>query len=107
MPLNDILRGLRAFWKAWTWFWFRPVSARGIGVMRILMAAMILMTSIDILPILDILVGPEGVVDAKAAGRGPSWGRWTWFDHVDSMGAVYAIHGATLLVNFLFLVGFR
>ena len=38
---------------------------------------------------------------ATAAAKGIRIGRWTWFDHVESMDAVYLIHGATLLVNLL------
>ncbi len=75
--------------------------------MRFVIGLIMLMLSIDILPMLDILVGPEGVIDAKAGSRGISWGRWTWFDHVDSMEGIYAIHAATLVANFLFMIGYR
>jgi hypothetical protein len=107
MPISDILRGFRAFWRAWAWFWFRPVSARGVGVMRILMGMMLIMTTLDLFPMLELIVGPEGITDPRLAKKAMSLGRWTWFDSVDSMGAVYAIHTLTLVVNILFMLGFR
>jgi hypothetical protein len=107
VPLSDISRVLRASWRAWSWFWFRPVSARGTGVMRILIGLMLLMTSLDLLPILHILVGPEGVTDFRGAKRAMTLSRWTWFDNVDTMTGVYALHAAGIVANLLFMVGFR
>lgn len=107
MPLSQIIGGLRGLWRAWSWFWFRPVSASGAGIMRILMGVMLVMTTIDLFPELELLVGPDGVHSASAAAKGVRMGRWTWFDQVDSMQAVTAIHCATLVVNLLFLLGFK
>ena len=50
MPLKDILKALRAVWAAWTWFWFRPISAKGTGVMRILLGLMLVITTMDVFP---------------------------------------------------------
>ena len=50
MPLKDILRGLQVIWQFWNWFWFRPISARGVGVMRILLGMVFVMTTVDIWP---------------------------------------------------------
>jgi len=107
MPVSLLANGLRATWRCWSRFWFRPVTASGLGIMRILMGLMLVMTSIDLIPHLALLIGPEGVHNATAAAKGVRMGRWSWFDHVDSMGVVYAIHGANIVVNLLFLVGFR
>jgi len=107
VPLSQILAAVKRIWRMWSWFWFRPVTASGIGVMRILMGVMLVMTSIDLIPDLALLVGPDGVHSAAQAAKGVRMGRWTWFDHVDSMSAVYAIHGAALVANILFLIGFR
>jgi len=107
VPLSQIVAGLGRVWRSWSWFWFRPVTASGLGIMRILMGVMLVMTSIDLIPDLVLLVGPDGVHSAAAAEKGMRMGRWTWFDQVDSMQTVYLIHGATLLANLLFLLGFR
>jgi hypothetical protein len=107
VPLSQLIVGAKAVWRAWSWFWFRPVNASGLGIMRILLGVMLVLTSIDLIPDLELLVGPEGVHSASAAAKGIRVGRWTWFDHVESMNTVYAIHGAALVANILFLVGFR
>ena len=107
MPLSQIMGSLRAAWRAWSWFWFRPVTASGLGIMRILMGVMLVMTSFDLISDLALLVGPDGVYSAGAAAKGTRMGRWTWFDHVESMDVVYLIHAVNIVVNLLFLVGFR
>jgi hypothetical protein len=107
VSLSEILRGLGRVWRLWSWFWFRPVTASGLGFMRILLGLMLVMTTLDVMPDLEVLVGPHGAHSASAASKGLRLTRWTWFDHVDSMGAVYAIQAAALLANILFMIGFR
>lgn len=107
MPLSDIMKGLRVLWAFWNWFWFRPISARGVGVMRILLGVVFVMTTIDLWPDLEVLVGPEGVFHEGAAKRGFRMSRWTYFDHLDSMTAVYFVHALGLVANVLFMVGYK
>ena len=107
MPLKDILRGLQVIWQFWNWFWFRPISARGVGVMRILLGMVFVMTTIDIWPDLAVLVGPDGVFHEGSARRGFRLARWTYFDHLDSMTAVTFVHAVALVANILFMLGFK
>ncbi len=107
MPLKDIIRGLRAVVRAWNWFWFREVSAKGTGLMRILLGFMLVATSIDLFPLLPTLIGPEGIHDADAAARGIRAARWTYFDYLPDMTAVYIAHGLALVANVLFMVGYK
>ena len=107
MPLKDILRGLQVIWQFWNWFWFRPISARGVGVMRILLGMVFVMTTVDIWPDLAVLVGPDGVFHEGSARRGFRLARWTYFDHLDSMTAVTFVHAVALVANILFMLGFK
>ena len=107
MPLSDIIKGLTAIWKWWAWFWFRPIQAGGTGIMRVLMGIMLVMTSIDVFPHLATLVGPDGIFSASAASRGVRLARWTYFDHIPTLGWMQVAHGLALLTNVLFLVGFK
>ena len=107
MPLSDILKGLRAIWGAWTWFWFRPISAKGTGIMRITLGMMLVMTSIDVFPDLEILIGPNGVYAEGAAKRGMRLARWTYFDRIGTLEGMQIAHGLGLLCNILFMVGYK
>ena len=107
MPLKDILRGLSATWRLWSWFWFRPISAKGTAVMRVLIGLMLVMTTLDVFPDLEILVGPNGVFHESSAKRGVRLARWTYFDHIDTLKGMQVAHGAALVVNILFMLGFK
>ena len=107
MPLKDILNGLGAIWRAWSWFWFRPISAKGTGIMRILLGLMLLMTSIDVFADLEILIGPNGIFAEGASKRGMRLSRWTYFDQIGTLQGMQIAHGLGLLCNILFMVGFK
>jgi hypothetical protein len=107
MRLSEILYGLRLFWKWWTWFWFRPVSARGVGILRITMGLMMAMTTIDVWPDLELFVGPNGIWSESAANRGFRLSRWTYFDQIDTMEGMYLAQGMALVFNVLFMLGFK
>ncbi len=107
MPLTDIVRGLKSIWSWWVWFWFRPIQAGGTGIMRILMGVMLVMTTIDVFPDLAILVGPDGIFSESSASRGVRLARWTYFDHIPTLEGMQIAHGLALVVNVLFLVGFK
>jgi len=107
VPLKDILKALRAVWAAWTWFWFRPISAKGTGIMRILLGLILVMTTMDVYPDLAVLIGPDGIFHDSSAGRGVRLARWSYFDHIDSIEGMYVAHGLALLANVLFMLGFK
>jgi hypothetical protein len=94
-------------WRFWSWFWFRPISAKGTGVMRILIGLIFVMTTLDVFPDLDVLVGPEGIFHDSSAKRGMRLARWTYFDRIDTLGGMQLAHGLALLVNILFMLGFK
>ena len=107
MRLSEILYGIRLFWRWWTWFWFRPVSARGVGVMRILIGMMLAMTTIDVWPDLDLFAGPNGIWSEGAAKRGARLARWTYFDQIPTLRGMHLAQAAALVVNLLFMIGFK
>ena len=107
MPLRDILRGFSAFWRFWTWFWFRPISARGTGVMRILLGLIFVMTTLDLFPDLAMFAGPDGIFHESSARRGVRLARWTYFDHIDSMTGIYLVQAIALVANVLFMLGYK
>ena len=107
MRLSEILYGLRLFWRWWTWFWFRPVSARGVGIMRILVALMLAMTTVDVWPDMELFAGPNGIWSEGAAKRGARLARWTYFDQIPTLQGMHLAQAAALVVNLLFLIGFK
>jgi len=107
VPLKDILRGLGAIWRFWSWFWFRPISAKGTGVMRILIGLVLVMTTLDVFPDLATLVGPDGIFHESSARRGVRLARWTYFDQIDTLAGMQIAHGLALVVNILFMLGYR
>ena len=107
MPLSDIIGGIKAVWRWWVWFWFRPIQAGGTGLMRVLMGLMLAMTTIDIFPDLAILVGPDGIFAEASASRGVRLARWTYFDHIPTIEGMYVVHGLALVANILFMIGYK
>ena len=107
MSTRELIYWIGRFIHNWNRFWFREVNAKSVGVMRICLASLMLCASIDVLPILSVVVGPEGIHSASAAAMDLGWNRWTWFDAIETMDTVYLVHGATLVVNVLFLLGIK
>jgi len=83
------------------------MDVRSMAVIRIGLGVMLTITTIELFPMLDTLVGPNGIYSSFAAARDMSFARWTWFDSIETMPAVYAIHSLALLVNILFLLGIK
>ncbi|MAY80062.1 MAG: hypothetical protein CL930_04670 [Deltaproteobacteria bacterium] len=107
MSLKEIFHGLSAIWRAWAWFWFSPISAKGTGVMRVLLGLMLVMTTIDIFPDLETLIGPNGLFHASSAKRGFRMSRWTYFDQIPTLWGMQLAHGAALVANLLFMFGYK
>jgi hypothetical protein len=104
---NELIRVFRVVWAAWCRFWFRDMDVRSMAVIRIGLGVMLAYTTIELFPLLEVLVGPNGVHSAASAARELRAARWTWFDAFNSMTAVYVVHALTLLVNVLFLLGIK
>jgi hypothetical protein len=75
--------------------------------MRVLIALMLLITTIDVFPNLATLIGPDGIYSESSAGRGVRLSRWTYFDHIPTLAGMQVAHGLALVVNVLFLLGFK
>lgn len=107
MPTSELIRRVRTLWGLWSAFWFKETDARTVAVVRIGLGLMLTITTIELFPLLEVLVGPDGIYSHSGSARPLSWGRWTWFDAFNSMNAVYISHSLALLANILFLLGIK
>lgn len=60
--------------QAWDDWWFAPIDARWLGGMRIALGGMLILNWIQLFPVLDLLLGADGVMDAEVlAGNRTRW----------------------------------
>lgn len=92
-------------WAAWRSLWFRPVSARGVAVLRIGVGLLLIDQLLALWPSLARLVGPDGLVTVDAAAQQMPAGRWTPLDHVVDEASLHAWMAAAVLAAVLFTLG--
>ena len=96
---------MRAAWSTWRALWFRPVSARGVAVLRIGLGLLLLDQLLALWPDLPGLVGPDAMVSVEAARSQLPRGRWTPFDTLDQLETLHAWTTAAVVAAVLFTVG--
>ena len=69
MSTIELIRLFRSAWTTWCRFWFRDMDVRSMAVIRIGLGLMLTITTIELFPMLEILVGPDGIHSASAAAR--------------------------------------
>ena len=100
MPLRRII-------AAWDRFWFAPVSARGLAVMRISLGVLLVVGHLQLWPDLDLLFGADGPVPAWAVQQKLPWPRWSPLYWIDTPLGLRAFHLAGLAVLVAWTLGFR
>lgn len=96
---------MRRAWALWRSAWFRPVSARGVAVLRIGLGLVLLDQLLALWPDLPGLVGPDALVSVEAARSQLSVGRWTLLDSLSDPAALDAWMAAAVTAAVLFTVG--
>ncbi len=96
---------MRWAWSHWRGLWFRPVSARGIAVLRIALGLVLLDQLLALWPDLAGLVGPDALVTVDAARSQIRVGRWTPFDTVGDPAVLHRWMAAAVLAALCFTAG--
>lgn len=89
---------LTRLWTAWQVFWFRPVDARPLALMRVALAVLLLWSHAGLGRELWLL-SADGPVDLVTAARSAAW-RWSLLDHATTeprLLALYALGFAPLV----------
>lgn len=92
---------------AWNRFWFLPVPASSIGLLRLVLGLLLVTDHLLLLPQLDLLFGADGPVPVAAAAGELPWPRWTWMDLVEDPLTLRLVWAAGLAVYVLFAAGFK
>ncbi len=98
------MTGLAARWDR---FWFSPVPARTVGLMRAALGLLLVIDHLWLWSQLDFLFGNDGPVPVAAAAGDLPWPRLTWMDFVDGPVALRLVWAGGLLVYLLFALGYR
>lgn len=88
-------------------FLFRLEPASGLGVMRLLLGLLLVLTHALYWPEVDTWFGPQGVVPPSVLERGWTAWRMSVYDYCDSVAAVHLAHAVGLLALVGFTVGWR
>ena len=90
-------------WSRWAQFWFAPVSARAVGVMRAALGLVLLGGYIANFPDLIAMVGPNTGLSLEFAHG--TYGDWSLHRRVGTEAALLAVQGGVMAVTALFTVG--
>jgi uncharacterized membrane protein YphA (DoxX/SURF4 family) len=94
-------------WQLWRVLWFRPVSARGIAVLRIGLGLVLLDQLVALWPALERLVGPNGMVSVDAARHQLPVGRWTPLDAIQDPMLLHGLMALAVLAAVAFVLGWK
>lgn len=92
---------------AWDRFWFAPVPATSVGLMRILLGLLLVADQLWLWPQLDVLFDPQGPVPVAAAAGDLPWPRWSWYDWAPDMTTVRLMWAGGLAVFVAFTLGVK
>lgn len=93
--------------KAWNRFWFGPISARPLGVYRILFGTFVLIHLGLLLPDLDYWYSGNGLLQGNEAATVAGELRFSPLQYVQDPFVVRCVLGATAACATLFLLGWR
>ncbi len=86
-------------------FFFRPVPATSLGVMRIGLGLLLILHHLMLWPELELFFTDDGIIRLAALESGWSDERWSAYDLVSAGPSVHLLHGAFLLVLVAFTLG--
>ncbi len=61
-------------------WWFGPVDARAVGLMRLLLGLLLVWSHLALYPELEHILGPDAYVSVEALTRGYTATRWSFYD---------------------------
>lgn len=93
--------------QAWDRFWFAPVPANSVALMRIVLGVLLVADHLWLWPQLDVLFDPHGPVPVAAAVADLPQPRWSWYDLAPDMATVRLMWAGGLLVFLAFTLGLR
>lgn len=92
---------------AWSRFWFAPIDARALGLMRIALGVILAVNHLSMWPDLDLLLGPDGAVPLSTALGNAYRFRLSIYDLATTSARLHAIHAAGLGVIVALTLGWR
>lgn len=92
---------------AWRRFWFAPVDARSLAVMRIALGIILVVNHLAFAQRLTVALGPDGPVPLSTAHDLGMKVRLSIYDLATTDAALWGIHLAGLVVLVLYTLGWR
>lgn len=93
--------------RLWDRFWFPPVDARALAMMRIGLGLIMLIGHLALWPLAELLLGPMGPVPLETALLNPSPWRFSVYDLATTVPRLHLIHGLGALCMLSLTLGFR
>ena len=93
--------------QAWNRFWFAPVAADAVGLMRASLGLLLVVGHAYRLVNFDVIFGADGPVPAWVAARSLPSPTWSWYALFDDRRALLAVHLAGLIPHVLLMLGFK
>jgi hypothetical protein len=90
----------------WNRFWFAPVAASSVGMMRLTLGLILLVNHIHLWFFIDPLFMPDGPIPVASAEAGLPGPRFSYRDYFGAQGQ-YLIHGIEVLVFLGLTLGWR
>ena len=93
--------------EAWNRFWFAPVAADAVGLMRASLGLLLVLGHAYQFVGFDLIFGADGPVPAWVAARSLPSPTWSWYGLFDDRRALLAVHLAGLIPHVLLMLGFK
>jgi len=93
--------------QAWNRFWFAPVAADAVGLMRASLGLLLVVGHVYQFVNFDVIFGADGPVPAWVAARSLPAPTWSWYALFDDRQALLAVHLAGLIPHVLLMLGFK
>lgn len=92
---------------AWSRFWFRPVPADSLGLMRASLGLLLVLGHLYQYVDIELLFGHDGPVAPWVHLRSLPWPSWSPYDLVQSREQLLLLHGLLCVPHVLFMLGWR
>ncbi|MFK7738292.1 MAG: HTTM domain-containing protein [Pirellulaceae bacterium] len=104
--IGAVLGWMRGWTELWRRFWFQPLGAETLAVIRICTGAMLAYMHVIWLSRQADFFGPQAWINREASQslHAGDWA-WSWFWYADSPLAVYSHLGMAILFSLLMMVG--
>ncbi|MEL6342110.1 MAG: HTTM domain-containing protein [Myxococcota bacterium] len=76
----------------WRGFWFGPIDAEAVGMMRLTLGGLLIVSHLLMLPDLTILFSDAGVVTTDSLRASIREHRWSYYDDLSNPETILAVH---------------